>query len=328
MRQAKRSRPGIGPGILVHGGVGVQDIDQRQVVPLGHLEVHRVVGRGDLDGAGAEGGVDGFIGDDGYLAVDGGQDDLLADHRLEALVVGVDGHGRIAEDGLRAGGGHGNKLAFALRQRIADIVEVAGYVLVVDLQVGEGGGAARAPVDDALAAVDQPLVVEADEGGAHRPARSLVQGEALASPVAGDAQPLVLLGDGLAALRRPLPHPLQEFLSAQLVAVSAFFGQLPLHHHLGGDAGMVDAGQPEGRLALHAVPADHNVFQGSGQGMAEVQLAGDIGRRHDDDEGLLLRVYFGREIALLHPELVPLLLDLARLIGLGHFCSISVLFLP
>ena len=55
----------IGPGVLVHGGVGVQDIDQGQVVPLGDLEVHRVVGRGDLDRAGAEGRVDGFVGDDG-----------------------------------------------------------------------------------------------------------------------------------------------------------------------------------------------------------------------------------------------------------------------
>ncbi|MBA7666668.1 hypothetical protein ES703_74749 [subsurface metagenome] len=82
---------------------------------------------------------------------------------------------------------------------------------------------------------------------------------------------------------------------------------------------MVDAGQPERRFAHHAVPAGQNILHGGGQRMAEVQLAGDVGRRHDDNEGFFIRVNFWLEIALVHPEPVPLLLHLPRLIGPGHF---------
>ncbi len=52
----------------------------------------------------------------------------------------------------------------------------------------------------------------------------------------------MLLGDGPAILTHPLPHALQELLPAQLLPIEALFGQVPLHHHLGGDARMVDAG--------------------------------------------------------------------------------------
>ncbi len=34
----------IRPGFLVHGGVRLEDVNQRQVVPLGNLEVDRVMG--------------------------------------------------------------------------------------------------------------------------------------------------------------------------------------------------------------------------------------------------------------------------------------------
>ena len=41
---------------------------------------------------------------------------------------------------------------------IADVVEVAFDLLVDYLEVGEGGGAAGTPVNDALSAVDEALV--------------------------------------------------------------------------------------------------------------------------------------------------------------------------
>jgi hypothetical protein len=53
--------------------------------------------------------------------------------------------------------------------------------------------------------------------------------------------------------------------------------------------------------------------------MPNVKLTGNIGRRHYDDEGFLIGVYLRLEITLLQPELIPLLLYLAWLIGLGHF---------
>ena len=43
------------------------------------LEVVKVVGGGDFDGAGAVGGVGVFVGDDGDLSVGEGEFDVLAD---------------------------------------------------------------------------------------------------------------------------------------------------------------------------------------------------------------------------------------------------------
>ena len=67
-------------------------------------------------------------------------------------------------------------------------------------------------------------------------------------------------------------------------------GQLALDHHLGGDAGVVGAGQPQRRLAAHALEADQHVLQGVVQRVADVQRAGDVRRRDDDGERLGVRI--------------------------------------
>ena len=48
------------------------------------------------------------------------------------------------------------------------------------------------------------------------------------------------------------------------------------------DARMVGAGHPEGVVAAHAVVAGQDVLQGVVQCMADMQHAGDVGRRDDD----------------------------------------------
>jgi hypothetical protein len=50
-----------------------------------------------------------------------------------------------------------------------------------------------------------------------------------------------------------------------------------------------------------------------------MELTGDIGRRHDDDEGLLIGVYLGGKVAPFQPKLVQSVLDLPWVISLGHF---------
>ena len=45
----------------------------------------------------------------------------------------------------------------------------------------------------------------------------------------------------------------------RVCAVGAFGGELALDQHLGGDAGVVGAGDPDGGVAAHAVPADEDV---------------------------------------------------------------------
>ena len=47
---------------------------------------------------------------------------------------------------------------------------------------------------------------------------------------------------------------------------------------------MVGAGQPEGVVAEHAMPADGHVDLGVLQHVAHVERAGDVGRRDDERE--------------------------------------------
>ena len=139
-------------------GVLVKDEDLLEIVAQADLIVVRVMAGRHLDAAGAEIELDVIVGHDGQLAAHERQDRRLADQVLVALVRRVDRNAGVAEHGLRAGGGDG-EIVVAVLERVADIPERAGHVLVFDLGVRQGGAAVRAPVDDAVALVDQALFV-------------------------------------------------------------------------------------------------------------------------------------------------------------------------
>ena len=166
----------------------------------------------------------------------------------------------------------------------------------------------------------RPLVVEGHKHVAHRVGQALVHGEPGAAPVTGGAQLLLLLHDTVAELVLPVPHTLQELLPAQIVAGQALaLAQLLLHLDLGGDAGVVGAGHPQGGIALHPLEADQDVLEGAVHGVAHVELAGDVGGRHDDGEGALVRVAAALKAAVLLPHLIDAALHLPGFIDLGQF---------
>ena len=308
---------GEAAAVLVdHGRLG-EDVDGRQVGPGGDLEVVGVVGGGDFDGARPELGVDRGVGHHRDLPADERQDERPADGGGVALVVGVDGHAGVAEHRLGPGGGHADR-PVTVGERIPDVDELAVDVLVLDLDVGQGRMAAGAPVDDPVGPVDEALFVEPHEDDADRPGAALVHREPLAGPVAGGTHLPHLLGDAPALFGLPLPHPLDEGVAADLVAVEAFLGQLPLHDVLGGDAGVVGAGQPQSGVALHPLAADGGVDQRVLEGVAHVERAGDVGRRDHDAERLAALVDLGPERPRLLPDRVPAPLDRLGVVGLGH----------
>src|SRR5579859_70098 len=163
--------PGVVSGLFGHLAVEADHLYARQVVAHPDLEVGRVVRGRDLDRAGAKAGVHRFIGDDGNFAPDDRQDSHTPDDVLIARVVWVDGHAGIAQDGLRARGRHADiaRLLLALQrlERVAHVGQRSRRINVVHLQVGDGAHAEGTPVDDALAAIDQPFFVQAHEHFAH-----------------------------------------------------------------------------------------------------------------------------------------------------------------
>ena len=103
-----------------------------------------------------------FIGDERQPPPHQRQDRRLAEQVAIALVVGMEGDGRVAEHGLGAGGGDdhpGVRVALGgALQRVGDLVELACDRLHLDLEVGDGGAEDGRPVDQVVAAVDQPFL--------------------------------------------------------------------------------------------------------------------------------------------------------------------------
>jgi hypothetical protein len=106
-------------------------------------------------------------------------------------------------------------------------------------------------------------------------------------------------------------------------------GQLALHHHLRGDAGVVGAGLPQRVEAAHPVPADQDVLQRVVEGVAHVQRAGHVGRRDHDRERSRpgLGIGAGLEGARLFPGGIEAGLGLGGVEGLVHglapLCRVS-----
>ena len=305
--------------VCVDGRVLVEHENLLEVMALTHLEVVRVVARRNLNTAGAELHVNVLVTENRNLAVHDREDAGLADQMLVALVVRVDGNAGIAHEGLRTGG-RNNEVARAVRQRIADVPQLARLGFVLNLSVGQRSRAVRAPVDDAVALVDKALVVQVYEYLADRLGAALVHGEALAVPVAGGAELFELADDAVAELVLPRPYALEELLTAEVVTGQALLlAEVLLYLDLGCNTGVIGTRHPQCLVALHALGADEDILQGLVECVAHVQLAGNIRRRNNDGVRFLVRIDLGVEEAGIDPELVQLVLDRFRVVGLRQF---------
>src|SRR5207248_11551220 len=109
------------------------------------------------------------------------QQNFFADEMLVAFVFRVYGNGGITQHGLRSGSSHHN--GFAVADGIADLVQLSGNFFVHHFEIGDGRHATGTPVHDVVAAVNQSIFVQPDEGLAHRTRQVFVHREVLALPV-------------------------------------------------------------------------------------------------------------------------------------------------
>ena len=272
-----------------------------ELVPQPDLEVRRVVRRGHLHEARPEPGLDRVIGDDRHRQVDDRQPGDLAHEGPVALVRGIHGHGRVAQQRFGARGGHGDVRRGAALHGIADVVQLAFDIPGFGLLVRQGREAARAPVDYPMAPVNEPLLPQRHEHFPHRPRVGGVEGEPRPRPVAGGTDHLELLENRRAGLAYERPDPRDECLAAEVEAGLPLFRDKALHHVLRGDAGVVGAGEPQRFPAAHPLEPDQHVLRHVVQPLAHVQHRRDVGRGDHDHVGRLGRVGPGREYAALEP---------------------------
>ena len=93
----------------------------------------------------------------------------------------------------------------------------------------------RAPVDDALAAIDEPLFIKAAENLAHGFIAALVKCEALSLPVAGTAELFELAYDACAVFFFPHPCTLKELITPYICLCEPLMSHLLHYFGLGGD---------------------------------------------------------------------------------------------
>jgi len=313
----------VHPLILVTGRIDdtgfVQYIDFVETVAQTDLKVVEVMGRGDFDHAGSELAFHIFVRNNRNFAVDQRQDHLFADQVAVTLVFGMNRHSGIAQHGFGPGGGYGDEASRFTGYRIADMPQVAFLVFMFNLDIRKRRMTARTPVDQAVVAVDQTVVVQLDKDRAHSLGKSRIHGEAFPFPVAGGAQAFQLADDLAARFRLPLPDPLDEGIPSKVVAILAFGCQLTLDYVLGGDACMVGARHPEYVVAAHPLPAAEDILKGVVEGVSHVQGAGDV--RWGDDYGvwLFVRGGLGVKITLLFPFCIPSFLNIVGLVAFGKF---------
>src|SRR5205807_7345901 len=163
-----------------------------------------------------------WVSHDWDSAVSQRQLDLLPDEAVVTWVFWVDGDAGVPQHGLGPRRRDGQMRSRIVRQRIADVVELAGSVLVLNLNVGEGRETPGAPVDQTFPAIDEAVFVEPNEHFSHGLRQAFIHREAQAVPVARRPKALELLDDRAAGLCFPLPHPLDEPITPELVACRPF----------------------------------------------------------------------------------------------------------
>lgn len=84
-----------------------------------------------------------------------------------------------------------------------------------------------------------------------------------------------------------LPHNIQEFLSSQVVSgLASFLEEFLFCDCLGGNACVISPWDIEGLVSAHAFVADQCVFDGYGEGVSDMEVPCDVGRREADGEFL------------------------------------------
>jgi hypothetical protein len=255
---------------LVHGRVLVHHVDRLEIVPLGDLEVVRIVRRRDLHAPGAHLGIRVLIDDDRDDATLQRKPQHAPDVPPVAIVLGIDRDRDVTEERFGPGRADDQVLFGIVLEGVPDVVHLPGLVLLVDLVVGKRRPIHGAPVDDALAAVDQPVFVQPDERGPHGSRETLVHREARALPVAAAADAAQLRQDLVAELLAPLPDAAHHLFAAERARVDTLGVELFLDDGLRRDAGVVGAGHPQGVKAVHALVAHQYVLQGVVQRVTHV----------------------------------------------------------
>ena len=298
--------------------VAVENQNLLQIVAQTHFEVVGVVAGRHLDGAGAESQLHVLVGHNGNFPADQRQNCGFAHKFCKAFIFGVHGNAAVAQHGFGTGGCHDDVLVRTL-DGVTDMPQMAGFLHVLHLGIAQCGGAVGAPVDDALALINQALFVQVAEHFPHGLCAGIVHGKPQTVPVAGAAQCFQLFNDAVAEFVLPSPDFVQELFTTQIEPGQTLVPQLFFHLNLGCNARMVIAGHPQCLIALHSLVTNQNILNRFVERMTQMELTRHVGGRNHNGKGFFIRIGLGMEIAALDPHIIDRFLDLLGFIDFWQF---------
>ena len=174
----------------------------------------------------------------------------------------MDGDGGVAEHGFGTSGGDAKRLAgFRVDDGILDRPESALDFLVIRFVVGDGGAKLGVPVDESLAAADLVGLEKTEERFSDGSNATWVEREAGPIPIARAAHFAQLAEDAFFIFILPRPDAFDERLATDVASGFLLLFEQPLFNDgLRADSGVIGARQPEGVVALHASPTNHNIL--------------------------------------------------------------------
>ncbi len=306
----------IRPGIFIHKGIIIYNRHLLQIMAQTHFKIIGVMSRSNLDCSGAEFTFYISIGENGNYPVNQRQNHLFPYQVGITLIIRMNRHSRIPQHGFRAGGGHYQKLV-GIGNRIFDMPEMTVTIFMLHLNIRNGRMTAGTPVDYVVPLINQALFIKVDKYFPHRPGTPFVHGKTLPAPVAGGTHQTQLAGDTVAIKMFPFPYPFQELFPPQIIFAKSLGRKGFLHPCLGGNTGMVGAGQPQAVIALHSPPAGQYILQGIVQSVAQMERTGNIGRRHNYGKRFFTAVVPGGKIIILFPVFIPFSFNTAGIINTG-----------
>src|SRR5215471_13935208 len=116
-------------------------------------------------------------------------------------------HGGIGHDRFRSRRCDFNETTWFLHNLVANEIQISFLRLANHLLVRNGSLRCRIPIDHPATAIDQALVVKLDKNLLDSGSIRVIEGIALARPIAGTAEPLKLLDNDAAMFVLPFEHP-------------------------------------------------------------------------------------------------------------------------
>lgn len=160
---------------------------------------------------------------------------------------------------------------------VGDVPEMAGFVLMLDFDVGEGGLMVGAEIDELLAAIDHAIIPHLLESLIDTRDDVLIKSESEIIPSTRGTKSAELEFHIAALLFDKVPNASVEFIAGIFKAGVAFLLKGAFVDDPSLEAGVVGTGDIPSAFTTKTIIASEGIFEGDGETVTDVKIAVGVG---------------------------------------------------